>query len=151
MGIHKRGKIWYSQFQIKGKTYIQSARTTNKTLAKEYDRKFKNDVYSREYLGEREAITLSEALDQYLKTKKDTKNYRGVAYNVRTVKKYFDETLQLHDLTTALVERFVHSRYGWYHINKLSISTLTISRVTRVIFGTISSKECTKLIFPISY
>jgi hypothetical protein len=39
-----------------GKTYIQSTSTTNKTLAKEYDRKFKNDVYNREYLGEREAI-----------------------------------------------------------------------------------------------
>jgi hypothetical protein len=93
-----------ASFRIKGKTYIQSARTTNKTLAKEYDRKFKNDVYNREYLGERESIALVDALDQYLKTKKDTKNYVGLVSNVRTVKTYFDETLKLHDLTTALVE-----------------------------------------------
>jgi integrase len=110
MGIHKRGKTWYSQFQIKGKTYIKSTQTTNKTLAKDFDRKFRNDVYNREYLGERETIQLTDALDQYLKTKVDTKNYRGLVYNVRTVKTYFDEALTLHDLTTAMIERFVQKR-----------------------------------------
>ncbi|MBL4682554.1 MAG: site-specific integrase [Pseudomonadales bacterium] len=110
MGIHKRGKTWYSQFQIKGKTYIQSTKTTNKTLAKEFDRKFRNEVYNREYLGEREKIQLTDALDQYLKTKKDTKNYKGLVSNVRTVKTYFDESLALHDLTTAKIERFVQKR-----------------------------------------
>lgn len=110
MGIHKRGSTWYSQFQIKGRTYIKSTQTTNKTLAKEFDRKFRNEVYNREYLGEREKICFFDALDQYLKTKTDTKNYKGLVSNVRTVKAYFDESLLLHDLTTALIERFTQKR-----------------------------------------
>lgn len=110
MGIHKRGKYWYSQFQVNGRTYIRSTKTANKTQAKEFDRKYRNEVYNQIHLGEREAITLHEAMDQYLSTKRDMKNHRGMTSNISTLKKYFDDQFKLHDLNTAAVERFTQKR-----------------------------------------
>ena len=61
-------------------------------------------------MGDKETINLWDALDHYLKTKADTKNFKGVTSNVRTVKTYFEEGLKLHNLTTALIERFAQKR-----------------------------------------
>tara|TARA_B110000908_G_scaffold172552_1_gene240717 strand:+ start:6683 stop:7777 length:1095 start_codon:yes stop_codon:yes gene_type:complete len=110
MGIHKRGKYWYAQFQIEGKTYLQSTKTTNKNQAQAYERKFRNEVYSREYLGDKDPVSLHKALDAFLKTKQDTKNYQGLVSNVRTVKQYFDDGELFHCVSTAEIERFVQKR-----------------------------------------
>ncbi len=110
MGIHKRGKFWYAQFQIEGKTYLQSTKTTNKNQALAFERKLRNDVYSREYLGDKDPITLYEALDAFLRTKEDTKNYRCLVSNIKTVKTYFEPGTLFHSVGSADIERFVQKR-----------------------------------------
>ena len=89
MGIHKRDKYWYAQFQIEGKAYLQSTKTTNKNQALAFERKLRNEVYSREYLGDKDPISLYKALDAFFRTKQDTKNFRCLLSNIRTAKNVF--------------------------------------------------------------
>jgi len=144
MGIHKRGKYWYAQFQIEGKVYLQSTKTTNKNQALAFERKLRNEVYSREYLGDKEPISLYEALDAFFRTKQDTKNYRCLLSNIRTVKTYFDEGEMFHVIGTPEIERFVQQRKdegrksqtihhslhvirgAWKHAKKLGYRTVDI-------------------------
>jgi len=144
MGIHKRGKYWYAQFQIEGKTYLQSTKTTNKNQAQAFERKLRNEVYSREYLGDKDPISLYDALDAFLRTKEDTKNLRCLKSNIKTVKTYFDEGEMFHAVGTPEIERFVQKRKdegrksmtihhslhvlrgAWKHAKKLGYRTIDI-------------------------
>jgi len=112
MSIIKRGnsKNYFIQFQLNGKTYIRSSRTTNKKLAEQMEVDWKSKLHAQQFLGQKERITLRAAIDQFSESKQGTPNHRGlitnskIAYRLLPVHKFIDE-LTAHDL-----ERFKRDR-----------------------------------------
>lgn len=112
MSIIKRGnsKHWYMQFQLNGKTYIRSSKTTNKKAAVQMEAEWRTQLHANLYLGRKERIRLGEAINRYCESRKGTPSYKGMLSCANVIaahlpiSKYIDE-LQSHEL-----ERFKQSR-----------------------------------------
>ncbi len=82
MGLVKRGnsRFWYIQFQLDGKPYIKSTRTTDKRLAESLEIQFRNQVIRSEHLGIKDRIKLGDALDHFSTSKarlRSISNFKG--------------------------------------------------------------------------
>jgi hypothetical protein len=60
MGVIKRGnsRHWYIQFQMNGRTYIRSSRTTNKKAAEQMEIDWRAKLHAQQFLGQKERIRL---------------------------------------------------------------------------------------------
>jgi len=67
MSVIKRGnsKFWYIQFQLNGKTFIRSARTTSKKAAEQMEAEWRTALHANRFLGEKERITVRNAFKQF--------------------------------------------------------------------------------------
>lgn len=126
MALHKRinSSNWYYQFQSKGKKYIGSTGTSNKTKALQVEREFRNKIHSENFLGESETITLQDALKIYLDARKTLAYHSGMEaiarklsghkLNPKTKAKIpcygLPADIQLHELQTKDIERLVQKR-----------------------------------------
>ena len=80
-----KGQRYYRiQFDIDGKTYVKSSKTTDKRIAERMETKWREEIHSRRYLGAREEITVEQMFDNYLAlplaatTKKGARSLRNV-------------------------------------------------------------------------
>ena len=107
MSVLKRGnsKNWYIQFQLNGKTYIRSARTTEKRLAEQLEREWKRQLHRQEFLGEKERIKVRTILDAFIDSKKGTPNHKNLLSQQRVLERLFRLDVYLDDVTTQSVER----------------------------------------------
>ena len=90
--MYQRNGKWYSDFWYEGKRYTKGYGAINKTVAKEKERKFRNEVASGEYESRREKIEFEAFVVKYLKDKKATKKSKSYYYYIDSVKpllKYF--------------------------------------------------------------
>jgi integrase len=143
MSVIKRGnsQYWYIQFQLNGRTYIRSSRTTSKKIAEQMEVEWKTKLHAQHFLGKRERVSLAEALRLFIETKQRTPNYRnfqGLRLGIErlmNVRKPLDE-LTLHDLERFKREReaegigpqtLKHSLNllsgAWKHARKLGYAT----------------------------
>lgn len=112
MSIIKRDncKNWYIQFQLNGKTYIRSSRTSNKRAAEQMETEWKAKLHAQQFLGQKDRVSLRDAIADFCESKKGTPNYPTLMANSRTavgllpMHKYIDE-LNAHDL-----ERYKRNR-----------------------------------------
>lgn len=112
MSVLKRSnsRSWYIQFQLNGRTYIRSSRTTNKKAAEQMEVDWRSRLHAQQYLGQKDRITLRNALQAFAEAKRGTPNHRNLVSSLRTLcaklpaARYMDELL-LHDL-----ERFKRQR-----------------------------------------
>ena len=67
MSIVKRGnsQFWYIQFQLNGRTYIRSSRTTAKKVAEQMESDWRSKLHAQQFLGQKDRITLRAALEQF--------------------------------------------------------------------------------------
>jgi len=105
MSVMKRGDspYWYVQFQFNGRTYIRSSRTTDKKSAERLEADWRARLHAEQYLGQRESISLEEAIRQYVASKEGTPNWRNLAAHSRVIAKRLPvkraiEEIQAHDL-----------------------------------------------------
>lgn len=126
MSLHKRenSSNWYYQFQYKGKKYVGSTGTQNKTKAMQVERELRNKIHSEIFLGESETITLQGALRIYLDSRKTLAYHAGMVAIARKLSGHklhpktkvkipcygLPQDLQLHDLQTKDIERLVQKR-----------------------------------------
>lgn len=108
MSVYKRGnsKYWYVQFQIDGKTYLRSSKTTDKRVAESLEGKWKNEVIRSEYLGEKERITFFDALDSLIESKKQHASYDSFLNYQKMILKYISGSLYLDQITTKEIYKF---------------------------------------------
>jgi integrase len=112
MSVLKRGnsRYWYMQFQLNGKTYIRSSRTTNKKAAEQMETDWRSKLHAQQFLGQKERISIRSALEKFCDSKQGTANHSNLVSYLRsictrlTVGKPLEE-LSLHDL-----ERFKRDR-----------------------------------------
>lgn len=112
MSIIKRGSSpsWYIQFQLHGKTYIQSAHTTDKKVAQQMEIAWKAKLHAERFLGEKPRITLKAAIVQYIDTKTGTPSHRGLLSKMKVIERLMVEGRYLEELQTHELERFKRAR-----------------------------------------
>ena len=68
MSVYKPGgdKNYRIQFQIAGKTYVKSAKTSNKQIAERMEAEWKAEIHAGTYLKGQTPITLNQMFDNYL-------------------------------------------------------------------------------------
>jgi integrase len=112
MSVLKRGnsKNWYIQFQFKGKTYIRSARTTDKRLAEQMEREWKRQLHTQEFLGQKERIRITDILDQFIESKKGTPNHRNLEIHKKVLLRLFNTNRYLNEITSQDLERLKRDR-----------------------------------------
>src|SRR5450759_3195347 len=101
MSIIKRGnsKCWYIQFQLNGRTYIRSSRTTVKKLAEQMEADWRTKLHAEQFMGKKQRITLREAVDQFVRSKEGTANHFGVVSYGKQVNRLLPSHKYLDELT----------------------------------------------------
>ena len=112
MSIMKRGnsKYWYIQFQLNGKTYIRSSRTSNKKAAEQMETEWKAKLHAQQFLGQKDRISLRHAIDEFCESKKGTPNYPPLMANARTAGRLLPMHKYIDELTSHDLERFKRDR-----------------------------------------
>ncbi len=112
MSILKRGrsKFWYIQFQFKGKTYVKSSKTTDKKAAEQIEREMRRQLHAQEFLGQKERITVREALEQFCVSKRGTANHKNLTIHTRILNRLLRTNRYLDELTSEDLERLKRDR-----------------------------------------
>jgi integrase len=112
MGIVKRGnsQYWYVQFQFQGRTYIRSSKTTEKRVAEQIEREWKRELHARAFLGQKERVTIKEAVSQFIDSKKGTPNYHTLVANSVALSRLFRVNRYLDEIASTDLERLKRDR-----------------------------------------
>lgn len=112
MTIIKRGssKFWYVQFQLNGKTYIRSSRTTSKKAAEQMETEWKARLHAEQFLGHRARLTVRRAIEQLCESKAGTANHRGLLTSLRVLARLMPLHKSMDELTSHDLERFKRDR-----------------------------------------
>lgn len=108
----KRGnsKYWYIQFQLNGKTYIRSSRTSNKRAAEQMETEWKAKLHAQQFLGQKDRISLRDAFADFCESKKGTPNYPSLLANSRTADALLPMHKNIDELSAHDLERFKRDR-----------------------------------------
>lgn len=143
MSVIKRSasKIWYIQFQMNGKTYIKSSRTTEKKIAQHMELEWKSRLHAEQHLGHKEQLTFKNAVAQFVESKAGTSNQRGLIAGAKVLARLLHLQKPIDELTSHDLERFKRDRLAegksaqtirhnlnlirgaWKHANKLGYKT----------------------------
>jgi integrase len=112
MSILKRGnsKFWYIQFQMNGKTYIRSSRTTDKRVAEQLERDWRRQLHAQQFLGSKEQVVIRDALEQFCESKKGTPNHVNLCIHARYLNRVFRTHRNLSEVTSEDLERLKQKR-----------------------------------------
>lgn len=112
MPLVRRGnsKFWYAQFQLNGKTYVKSTKTTDRKAAERIETQFKTEVYTEGVLGKKKQITVAEALLRFLASKEGTPSYRNLIRRKKALLVTFGSSLTVSALTNGDLDRHKQRR-----------------------------------------
>lgn len=126
MSLQKRknSKNWYYSFQYKGRKYIGTTGTQNKTKALQVERELRNKIHAQVFFGQSETITLQDALNKYVESRQDLAYHRGMQSTIRKILgcRLHPKTLEkipcyglaadkfIHDFQTKDLERLIQKR-----------------------------------------
>ena len=112
MSIFKRnGKgNYYIQFNYRGKTYIKSSKTTNKRTAEKLERGWRQQIHALFELGERERITLKDALTGYEESRLQTGSERYATHGAKLLNDKFPTDLFLDEIQPWHLNHFKTQR-----------------------------------------
>ena len=108
MSVFKRGGggNYYIQFNYRGKTYVKSSRTTNKRTAERMEREWRDQIHAMMEMGERQRITLKDALDGYEISRKGTGSEKYAYHSVRLLNEKFPTHLYLDEVQSWHLTKF---------------------------------------------
>lgn len=113
MSVLKRGtQYWYIQFQFRSKTYIRSSRTTDKKAAEQMEREWKRQLHAQAFLGHKERITIQDAMNQFVDSKKGTANHKNLLTHSKSLARLFRTSRYLDEVTSEDLERLKRDRYN---------------------------------------
>jgi integrase len=105
MAVYKSlGGTYRIQFRLNNKTYVKSAKTTDKRVAERMEAEWKAEIHGQQYLGKREHITLRQMFENHLRaslaatTLKSARNFMNMFQryvNIDTEASEFDQR-ELH-------------------------------------------------------
>jgi integrase len=112
MSVFKRGGVgkYYIQFVFNGKTYIRSSKTTNKRAAERLEKQWKNQVHAMVELGDKERITIQDALAGYVAQKQNTGSSKYAKQNADLLNQKFDTDMFVDEIQDWHLTRFKSER-----------------------------------------
>ncbi|MBX9604544.1 MAG: site-specific integrase [Bryobacteraceae bacterium] len=112
MGVIKRGnsRYWYIQFQLNGRTYIRSSRTTSKKAAEQMETDWRAKLHANQFLGQRPRILIREAMTQFCASKQGTPNHPALLSRLKVVSQRLPAGKPLDELSLHDLERFKRDR-----------------------------------------
>lgn len=107
MPLVRRGnsKFWYVQFQLNGRTYVKSSKTTDRKEAERLEAQFRSEVFAGAALSKKKQITISDALLKFLESKEGTPSYRNLIRRRKALLMTFGGTASLTTLTNGDLDR----------------------------------------------
>lgn len=70
------------------------------------EREWKINIYSQQYLGEKESIKFSDILDQFIETKEGTPHHPTLLSHKRILTRLFPVNKKLHDINNSDITNF---------------------------------------------
>jgi integrase len=112
MSIVKRGnsKFWYIQFQMNGRTFIKSSRSTSKRVAEQMEADWRSLLHAQQFMGHRPRISLKDAFTQFCDSRRGTPYHAGWLSIAKVVGASLRGTMMLDELTSHELERFKRAR-----------------------------------------
>lgn len=147
MTVVKRGnsQYWYIQFQLSGRTYIKSSRTTTKKIAEQMEVEWKAKLHAQHFLGKRERISFGDAMRAFAASRQRTANHKNLVGHQLVVERLMNVQRPIDELTLSDLERFKRAREAegvggqtlkhsfnlicgaWKHARKLGYATSELS------------------------
>ncbi len=112
MSVLKRSnsKCWYIQFQLNGKTYIRSSRTTNKKAAEQMETDWKSKLHAQQFMGMKDRISVREAIEQFIESKRGTPNHPTLLASGKSVVRLLPIHKPMDELNAHDLERYKRDR-----------------------------------------
>lgn len=106
MGVIRRGnsRYWYIQFQLYGKTYIKSSKTTDKRLAELSEAEWRSELVRNRIFHMPDRIELVRAFDDYCTSKQEQSNYRNLLRHCKALKLALRAHTYLDEIASADLE-----------------------------------------------
>ncbi len=98
-------RFWYAQFQIEGRTFVKSTKTTDRKTALKIETKLRSDAHAGLLLKQRKKTTFRVALDRYIEARKTTASYDNLLSRRKVILKVISSSTPLHDVDTGKVEQ----------------------------------------------
>jgi len=98
------------QFRLNNRTYVRSAKTTDKRIAERMEAEWKAQVHAQQYLGTRDEITVRQILDAYLKAPLAPATVKHARVFVNVVQRYFNIDVNASQFDQRELHRFREQR-----------------------------------------
>ena len=98
-------KFWYAQFQIEGRTYVKSTKTSDRKTALKIETKLRSDAHAGVLLNQRKKTTFGEALNQFVEARKATASYNNLKSRRKVLLTIISSGTPLHAVDTHTVEQ----------------------------------------------
>lgn len=112
MSVFKRNGVgnYYIQFNMNGKTYCKSSKTTSKKTAEKMERDWKEQIHKLEELGERPRILFKEAIQNYVDSKCGTGSHTYAKNNATALLNAMDVSIYIDELKDWDIQAFKSKR-----------------------------------------
>jgi len=112
MSVFKRNGIgnYYIQFNMNGKTFCKSSKTTNKKIAERMEREWRDEIHRIDELGERPKILFKTAIEQYAASKEGTGSYAYAKHNATAISNGMDTSIYADELKDWHIQKFKSKR-----------------------------------------
>ena len=107
MPLVKRGnsKFWYVQFQLNGRTFVKSTRTTDRKKAEKVEAQVKAEAYAEGVLGKKKSTTVTQALLRFIVSKEGTANHPNLIRRKKAVLSTISGNASISSLTNGDLDR----------------------------------------------
>jgi integrase len=110
--MYKRNEKWYSDFWYEGKRYTKGWGKISKSVAREKEWKFRNEVASGKYEGRKKNVLFEKLVEQYLEYSKVNKRPKSYERDITSTKALLPafKGKYLTDIHPFLIERYKKKR-----------------------------------------
>jgi len=102
--------VYRIQFRLNNRTYVRSAKTTDKRIAERMEAEWKAKIHARQYLGVREDITLREIFENYLRLPLAPATLKHVRVFVNVLGRYVNIDVNASEFDSRELHRFLETR-----------------------------------------
>jgi hypothetical protein len=108
MAVSKRSgsKFYYIQFQYNNKTYLKSAKTTDKRLAEHLEAQWRKQLIEQNQLGIKAPIEVTKAFELFSKSKAHIVSHKYTDRWCRNAAEYWSHLTYIHQVQTKEIEQF---------------------------------------------
>jgi len=107
MAVYKSdGGAYRIQFRLNNKTYVKSAKTTDKRVAERMEAEWKAQVHGRQYLGEREDITIRQILENHLESSLAATTLKSARVFLNVFQRYVNIDIKVSDFDQRALHRY---------------------------------------------